>query len=123
MSALEVEPAGAAECPKCGHRAGRPLRAPDAPGLESLILEKICSLEYVSMAEYGEDGREVTIHVIHDYDPERLGEMIRAIGDGGTVIEHEMPDRGIIALAIHDGPGRPDFFLGYKVVYVREAGR
>ena len=120
---MEAELTSDAECPKCGHRAGRPMPSAEVSKLESLILEKICSLEYVSMAEYGDDGREVTIHVIHDYDPERLGEMIRTIGDRGTEIEHEMPDRMIIPLAIHDCPDRPDFFMGYKSVYVREAGQ
>ena len=119
---MESELASDAVCSKCGHRAGRPIPSPEVPKPESLTLEKMCVLGYVSMAVHGVDG-EVTIHVIRDYDPERLGDMISAIGDRGTENEHEIPDRLIILLAIHDGPGRPDFFLGCRVAYLRDAGR
>ena len=79
---MESELASDAVCSKCGHRAGRPIPSPEVPKPESLTLEKMCVLGYVSMAVYGVDG-EVTIHVIRDYDPERLGDMISAIGDRG----------------------------------------
>ena len=95
-----------------------------AARLESLILDKMCSLDYVSKVAYSDDGREATILVVHDYDPERLGEMIRGIGNMGTEIEHEMGDRAINPLAINDGPDLPEGILaGCKAVYAREAGR
>ena len=43
--------------------------------LETLILEKICSLEYVSRVGYIDaGGEEVTILVIHDDDPDRTAQ-------------------------------------------------
>ena len=91
--------------------------------LESLILEKICSLEYVSKVGYIDDGREeVTILVIHDDDPDRDSAIVRGIGDGGRAIEDEMPDRMISPLAIHDGPDLPEGILANsKVIYERGA--
>ena len=91
--------------------------------LESLILEKICSLDYVSRVGYIDDGREeVSILVIHDHDPDRDLAIVRGIGNGGTAIEDEMPGRMITSLAIHDGPDLPEGILaGTKVIYEREA--
>ena len=90
--------------------------------LESLIHDKICSLDYVSMVGYSDDGREVTILAVHDDDGDRFGEILRGICSGGTSIEHEMPDRTVITVPIHDGPDLPDDVLaGRKAVYTREA--
>ena len=92
--------------------------------LESLILEKICSLEYVSRVGYVDEGREVTILVIHDDDRKRDAEITRGIGNMGTAIEDEIGDRVIIPLAIQDGPDLPKgIFIGCKVIYTREAGQ
>ena len=93
-----------------------------ASQLESLILEKICSLDYVSRVGYIDDGSvEVTILVIHDDDPDRDSAIVRGIGDGGTEIEDEMPGRMITSLAIHDGPDLPEGILAdSKVIYERE---
>ena len=93
--------------------------------LESLILEKICGLEYVSKVGYIDDGgEEVTILVIHDDDRERDAEITRGIGNMGTEIEDEMEDRVIITLAIQDGDDLPAGILfGSKVIYTREAGQ
>ena len=93
--------------------------------LESLIVDKLGGLDYVSRAAYHDDGQEVVILVIHDFDhPERLGEMIDGIGDVGTEIEDEIPDRAIIPLAIHDGPDLPEgIFIGHKPIYDRESAR
>ena len=90
--------------------------------LESLILEKICSLEYVSKVGYIDEGREeVTILVIHDDDRARDGAILQGIGNGGTEIEHEMPDRMIIPIPIHGGPDLPEGILfGTKIIYERE---
>ena len=106
-----------------GRRPARPLSAIQVSKLESLILDKICGLEYVSRVGYIDKGREeVTILVVRDYDPGRVGEMISGIGDGGRAIEDEMPDRMISPLAIDDGPDLPDGILaGSKAVYEREA--
>ncbi len=95
------------------------------PKLESLIVDKIGGLDYVSRAAYRDDGQEVVILVIHDYDhPERLGEMIRGIGNMGTEIEDGIADRMVVPLAIHDGPDLPEGILsGHKVVYERESTR
>ena len=94
-----------------------------ASKLESLILEKICGLEYVSKVGYIDDGREeVFILVVHDHDPDRDSAMVRGIGDGGTAIEHEMPGRMITALPIPNGPGQPkDTIDDSKVIYERES--
>ena len=90
--------------------------------LESLILEKICTLDYVSRVGYIDDGgEEVTILAIHDDDPSRVGEMIRSIGDGGTAIEDEMPGRMVSAVAIPGGPDLPEGIIAdSKVIYERE---
>ena len=91
--------------------------------LESLMLEKICNLEYVSKVGYIDDGREeVTILVIHDDDGERDAAIVRGIGDGGRAIGRETRDRMITPLAIHDGPDLPEGILAdSKVIYEREA--
>ena len=90
--------------------------------LESLILEKICSLEYVSKVGYRDDGQEVTILVIHDDDRKRDLEILCGIGDRGIEIEDELPDLMIVPLAIQDGDDLPDGILvGTKVIYEREA--
>ena len=95
-----------------------------ASRLESLIVDKICSLEYVSRAAYSDDGREVVILVIHDHNPDKDIEMFTEIGRRGRKIEDEVPDRMITPLAIHDGPDLPDDYCGSrKVVYARENGR
>ena len=91
--------------------------------LESLILEKICSLEYVSKVGYIDGGREeVTILVIHDDDRARDAAIVRGICSGGTEIEHELPDRVILTIPIHNGPNLPGGNLfGSKIIYEREA--
>ena len=91
--------------------------------LESLILEKICTLDYVSRVGYIDDGHEeVLILVVHDDDPDRIGEMIRGIGDGGRAIEDEIPGRMFTPMPIHDGPDLPEGILANsKVIYEREA--
>ena len=91
--------------------------------LESLILEKICTLDYVLRVGYIDAGREeVLILVVHDDDPDRDLAIVRGIGDGGTEIEHEMPGRMISPLAIHDGPDLPEGILANsKVIYERDA--
>ena len=94
------------------------------PRLESLIVDRICSLAYVTRAGYSDDGQEVTILVFHDHDPDRLGAMIDEIGRRGMEIEEEIPDRVISPLSIHDGPDVPaDVLRGYEAVYMRETGR
>ena len=95
-----------------------------ASRLESLILDKICGLEYVSRVGYSDDGQEVTILVIHDDDRERDLEILCGIGDKGMEIEDEMPERMISPLAIQDGDDLPEgIFAGSKVIYEREAGQ
>ena len=95
-----------------------------ASRLESLIIDKLCSLDYVSKAAYVDDGREVTVLLIHDFDPDRVGEMLRSIGDGGTAIEDELDDRTVLPMPIHDGPDLPAGILfGHKVIYEREPAR
>ena len=90
--------------------------------LESLILKKICSLEYVSRVGYSDDGQEVTILVIHDDDRKRDLEILCGIGDRGIEIEDELPDRMIVPLAIQDGDDLPEgILIGSKVIYEREA--
>ena len=94
-----------------------------ASRLESLILEKICGLEYVSRVGYIDEGREeVTILVIHDNDPDKDTEMFLEIGRRGREIEDETPDRMISPLAIQDGDDLPEGILAdSKVIYEREA--
>ena len=101
------------------------MTTPQDTKLESLILAKICSLEYVSKVGYIDDGgEEVTILVIHDDDRGRDLEIMRGIGSGGTEIEHEIADRAIITMAIQDGDDLPAGILfGSKVVYTRDDGR
>ena len=107
-----------------GPCAGRPMPTLQAPRLESLIADRISSLGYVSRVGYSDDGQEVTILVIHDDDPERDSAMVREIGNKGTEIEQEIPDRMISPLAIQDGPDLPEGILaGCKHVYTRETGR
>ena len=91
--------------------------------LESLILEKICGLEYVSKVGYIDGGREeVTILVIHDDDRARDSAIVRGICSGGTEIEHEMPGCVILTIPIHNGPNLPDGDLfGSKIIYERKA--
>ena len=105
--------------PVKGRRPAWPMSTVRASRLESLILEKICALEYVSRIGCIDEGREeVTILAIHDYDPDRLLEMIRGIGDGGRAIEDEIPDRMFSPLSIHDGPDLPEGIIaGSKVIY------
>ena len=124
MSTVRIVPQDAAECPRCGHRPAGEMSAQETARLESLILDKICSLDYVAKAGYSDDGREVTILVIHDDVADRTGEMIDDIGDGGTEIEDEIANRTVIPLAIHYGPDLPEGMLfGHKVVYTRKAGQ
>ena len=93
-----------------------------ASKLESLILEKICNLEYVSKVGYIDDGREVTVLVIHDDNPDRDTEMFLEVGRRGRDIEDETTDRMISPLAIHDGPDLPEGILANsKVIDEREA--
>ena len=99
------------------------MSAIQASRLESLILDKICRLDYVSRVGYIDEGREeVIILVVHDDEPGRIGEMIRGIGDGGTAIEHEIPNRMFSPLSIQDGDDLPaGILMGSKVVYERGA--
>ena len=96
-----------------------------ASKLESLILENICSLDYVKQVGYIDEGRdEVIILVVHDHIPDRDAAIVRGIGDGGTAIEHEMPDRMITPLPIPGGPDMSEGLLANsKVIYEREAGK
>ena len=90
--------------------------------LESLILEKVCSLEYVSRVGYIEGREEVTILIIHDNNPDKDTEMFLEIGRRGREIEDETPDRMISPLAIQDGDDLPEGILAdSKVIYEREA--
>ncbi len=104
-------------------RPARSLSTIQVSKIESLILEKICSLDYVSRVGYIDDGgEEVTILVIHDYDPDRLSEMISGIGDGGRAIGREIRDRMFSPLSIHDGPDLPEGIIDdSKIIYEREA--
>ena len=89
---------------------------------ESLILDRICTLGYVMRAGYIDDGREVTVLVVHDDDPGRVPRTIDEIVDRSIEIEDEVPDRMITALEINDGPDLPEGILAdSKVVYEREA--
>ena len=91
--------------------------------LESLILEKICSLEYVSKVGYSDNGQEVTILVIHDDDRKRDLEILCEIGEKGRGIEDEMPDRMISPLAIQDGYDLPEGILFGRQGHLRKGGR
>ena len=103
-------------------RLGRPVSTLQVSRLESLILDKICGLEYVSKVGYSDDGQEVTILVIHDDDRERDLEILCGIGDGGREIEEVVHDRMISPLAIQGGADLPDgILLGRKVIYERKA--
>ena len=96
----------------------------EASKLESLILDKLCALEYVAKVGYSDSGQEVTIIVVHDDDRERDLEILRETGDRGTEIEDAMGDRVITPLAIQDGADLPDgVFAGCKVIYERVAGK
>ena len=100
--------------------AGIPMSTARASKLESLILEKICGLEYVSKVGYIDDGSvEVFILVVHDHDPDRDSAMVRGIGDGGRAIGREMRDRMITALPIPDST--EDTIDDSKIIYEREA--
>ena len=94
-----------------------------ASKLEPLIHEKICSLDYVSRVGYIDEGHEeVLILVIYDDNDDRVGEMIRGIGDGGRAIDDEIPDRMFTPVPIQDGPDLPkDVIADSKVIYEREA--
>ena len=104
-----------------GRRPARPLSTIQVSKLESLILEKICTLDYVSRVGYIDDGHEeVLILVVHDDDPDRIGEMIRGISRGGTAIRHEIPGRMYTPMPIHDGSDLPEGILAdSKVIYER----
>ena len=92
--------------------------------LESLIVDKICALDYVTRAGYRDDGQEVTLLVSHDDDRDRYGVMIPEIVRRGTEIEDAVPDRVIVPLAIQDVSDVPaDVFRGYKAVYERDSGQ
>ena len=100
--------------------AGHTMSTARASKLESLILEKICGLEYVSKVGYIDDGgEEVFILVVHDDDPDRDSAIVRGIGDGGRAIEDEMPGRMITALPIPDST--KDDIADSKIIYEREA--
>ena len=90
-----------------GGSVARPLPTLQVTRLESLIVDKICSLDYVSRAGYSDNGREVTILVIHDDNPDRDAAMVCEIGDRGREIEDVMPDRMISPLAIQNGSDMP----------------
>ena len=91
--------------------------------LESLILEKICSLEYVSRVGYIDERREeVLVLVVHDHIPDRDASIVRGIGDGGRAIGREIRDRMITPLPIPSGPDLSEGILAdSKVIYEREA--
>ena len=92
--------------------------------LELLIADKISSLGYVSRVGYSDDGREVSILVIHDDDPKRDSAMVLELTRKGIEIDHEIPDRMVSPLAIQGGPDLPEGILaGCRAVYAREAGR
>lgn len=89
--------------------------------MESLIVDKICSLGYVSKAGYNDNGQEVTILVIHDDNPDKDAAMVCEIGDRGREIEDIVQDRMISPLAIQDGSDMPtDILRGYKAIYMRK---
>ena len=91
-------------------------------GLESLMLEKICSLGCVMRVGYIDDGREVTVLIVHDDDPGRVSRTIDEIADTGIEIEDEVPDRMITPLEINDGPDLPEGIIAdSKVIYERAA--
>lgn len=93
-----------------------------ASKLESLILEKLCSLDYVRGVGYSDDGQEVTILVAHDPAGDRDAEVVYEISRRGTEIEREIPDRMISPLPILNAPGLPECELfGTKVLHVRDA--
>ena len=90
--------------------------------LESLILEKLCTLSYVAGVGYSDDGQEVTILVVHDNVGDRDAEIVYEISRRGTEIEHEIPDRMISPLPVFDTPGQTkDAISDSKVIYVRDA--
>ena len=92
--------------------------------LESLILEKICSLGYVMRVGYIDDGREVTILIVHDDDSSRVDKTIDEIVERGLEIEDEIPDRMISPLEIDDGLDLPEGIIDdSKVIYELEAGK
>lgn len=89
--------------------------------LESLILEKLCTLDYVRGVGYSDDGREVTILVVHDPAGSRDAEIVYEITRRSVEIEHEIPDRMISALPTCNAPGLPEGGLfGSKVIYARK---
>ena len=89
--------------------------------MESLIVDKICSLDYVSKVGYNDNGQEVTILVIHDDNPDKDAAMVCEIGDRGREIEDIVQDRMISPLAIQDGSDMPtDILRGYKAIYMRK---
>lgn len=123
MPAAQANIQGGVECPWCGHRFALEMSAQQAARLESLVLDKICGADRASRAGYKDDGREATILVVHDYDPERLGETIRGIGNMGREIGKEICDRMITPIAINDGHGLPEgILIGCKAIYTREDG-
>jgi len=98
-----------------------PLSTLQVSRLESLIAEKICGMGRVSRVGYRDDGREVTILVIHDDGPSTIGATIDELTRRGIEIEDKIPDRMISPLAIQDGPDMPDGIPGgCKAVYARE---
>lgn len=121
---VRLQTRSAARCLIKSPCLGRPMSTLQVSKLESLILDKMCTLDYVSKVGYSDNGQEVTILVIHDDDRERDLEILRETGDRGTEIEDEMADRVIIPLAIQDGADLPrGIFVGRKVIYEREAVR
>ena len=89
--------------------------------MESLIVDKICSPDYVSKVVYGGNGQGVTILVIHDDDPDRDAATVCKVGDRGREIEDVVPDRMISPLAVQDGSDMPAGILcGCKEIYTRK---
>ena len=98
-----------------------PLSTLQVSRLGSFIAEKICSVGCVSRAGYRDDGRVVTIRVIHDDGPSTIGATIDELTRRGIEIEDKIPDRMISPPAIQDGPDMPDGILGgCKAVYARD---
>ena len=89
--------------------------------LESLILEKLCTLSYVAGAGYSDDGQEVTILVVHDPAGDKDLEMVLEITRRGMEIEDKIPDRVISPVPIRNAPDlSKGVIFESKAIYVRE---
>ena len=85
-----------------------PVASRAVPRMESITLDKMCSLECASKAGHIDEGHEeVPIPAIDDDVDDRVGAMIRGIGDGGREIGRELRDRTFAPMPVHDGPCLP----------------